>query len=86
MTLWDGVLCTESLLVVALVNSFYMFVDASVGYPGRAGDNTAQERDFHGQSCSWPHCMAWGGWGYLGRWGCKQWEEAVLESHSSAIL
>ena len=29
-----------STLAVAFVNSFYLFVDADVGYPGRAGDNT----------------------------------------------
>jgi hypothetical protein len=31
---WYSVLC------VAIVNSFYMFVDAEVGHPGRSGDNT----------------------------------------------
>jgi hypothetical protein len=29
-----------STLVLAFVNSFYLFVDGTVGYPGRAGDNT----------------------------------------------
>jgi hypothetical protein len=29
-----------STLVVAFVNSFYLFVDGTCGYPGRAGDNT----------------------------------------------
>ena len=29
-----------SILVVAFVNSFHLFVDGTVGYPGRAGDNT----------------------------------------------
>ena len=30
-----------SILVVAVVNSFYMFVDAEVGHPGRMSDSTA---------------------------------------------
>ena len=29
-----------STLLVAFVNSFYLFVDGTAGYPGRAGDNT----------------------------------------------
>ena len=29
-----------SILAVAFVNSFHLFVDAAVGAPGRSGDNT----------------------------------------------
>lgn len=29
-----------SILTVAFVNSFYIFVDAEVGYAGKSGDNT----------------------------------------------
>jgi len=39
-----------SILVVAVVNSFYMFVDADVGRPGRMSDSTAcQLSNFHHQ-------------------------------------
>ena len=33
----------HSVLAVAFVNSFYLFVDATIGFPGRASDNTVLE-------------------------------------------
>ena len=53
-----------SILVVAVVNSFYMFVDAEVGRPGRMSDSTATQlshffNDMMRDSESWlgPHGM-----------------------------
>ena len=36
----------ESILVVAFVNSFYLFVDGDVGAPGRSGDNTVLQQSW----------------------------------------
>ena len=35
-----------STLVLAFVNSFHLFIDADLGYPGRAGDNTVLENSW----------------------------------------
>ena len=44
-----------SLLALAFVDSYYMFVDLDVGYPGRAGDNTVLRSNWlHAAICAAP--------------------------------
>jgi len=48
-----------SILVVAAVNSFYMFVDADVGRPGRMSDSTATQLSHFYIDVEGPRVLAW---------------------------